>query len=85
VWVGAGREEKVVDGNVFAFVQRPFGLVLLQGLADQLDDHGRASLLERGADGRWTARPWLELPAQPYTPTGRFPREASSSPRAAVR
>jgi virginiamycin B lyase len=66
IWVKDGQEETVTEGNVFAIVSRPWGLVLLQGLAHMMTDYGRASILIHGVDGKWTARPFLELPAQPY-------------------
>jgi virginiamycin B lyase len=66
VWVKDGREETVTRGNVFAIVDRPWGLVLLQGLAHLMMDYGRASILTADATGKWTSRPFLELPADPY-------------------
>jgi virginiamycin B lyase len=66
VWVKDGNEETVTEGNVFAIVSRPWGLVLLQGLAHLSTNSGTASILSRGTDGKWTARPLLELPGQPY-------------------
>jgi virginiamycin B lyase len=65
VWVEGDREETVTKGNVFAIVPRPWGLVLLQGLAHLFTNDGTASILSRGADGRWTARRFLDLPATP--------------------
>jgi virginiamycin B lyase len=65
VWVKDGREQTVTEGNVFAIVARPWGLVLLQGLAHSFTNYGTASILSRGTDGQWTARPFLDLPATP--------------------
>ena len=45
-------------GNVFAIVSRRQGAVLLQ-------KSGTVSLLDRGADGRWKARPSQQLPGPP--------------------
>ena len=60
-----GRETLITDGNVFAIVQRPWALVLVQGAAHGGARYGTMSVLERGRDGRWIARPHLELPAPP--------------------
>lgn len=60
-----GRETLITDGNVFAIVQRPWALVLVQGAAHGGARYGTVSVLERGRDGRWIARPHLELPAPP--------------------
>jgi hypothetical protein len=64
-WLSHGREQVVREGNVFAIVRRPWGLVLLQGRAYNARLDGTVSILERGRNGQWSARPHLELPAAP--------------------
>jgi virginiamycin B lyase len=64
VWVKDGREQTVTKANVFAIVARPWGLVLLQGLLHSGRNDGTASILSQDA-GRWTARPFLDLLAEP--------------------
>ena len=70
-WVASGREHVVRAGNVFAIVPRPWGLILLQGLAHLTHSSGTVSVLDRAGDGGWTAKPVIELPGAPtaFRPT----------------
>jgi hypothetical protein len=57
-WLENGRAHLVAEGGVFAIVERPSALVLLQS-------GGTVSVLERGADKKWKARPSMQLPDKP--------------------
>jgi hypothetical protein len=64
-WLSHGREELVADGNVFAVIQRPWGLLAVQATSGNGWPRGTISTLERAPEGSWRATPWLELTGAP--------------------
>jgi HEAT repeat protein len=69
-----GVSQTFLDENVEDIYRLGPRLVAVTGLAHMGIDHGLLYELARGADGRWTAKPWRTLPSAPgsswFVPSG---------------